>query len=226
MALAANAAVGTLIAFILLRVYFGSAKIALSIAAVIPFGLLFTSAVLLALKRSVNIISLSGMTICLGMTIDNSIVAIESAMQAKDLNEGFFNARLSNFASTVTSAIVFVPLFFIGGIIGELFLDLAISVISALCLSLAYSWTVLPALCVLFLKKDLESAKTLDLPALENKIRGVLKKTNKIKALCPAMTLSFLVLTALLLLPMKKEFQPKKKQPFFNRRCHFLFSCG
>ena len=220
-ALAANAAIGTLIAFILLRAYFGSARIALSIAAAIPLGLFFTAAVLFALKRSLNIISLSGMTICLGMTIDNGIVAIESAMQAKDLREGFFSARLSNFASTVTSAIVFVPLFFIGGIIGELFLDLAISVISALCLSLAYSWTVLPALCVLFLKKDLASAKTLDLSKIENKIRGLLKKTDKIKALCPALTLSFFVLTAILFLPMKKEFQPKKKELFFTEQIFF-----
>ncbi len=229
--LALNALVGVFVAVLLLLAFFKSIKIALCIAAVIPFSLLFTSAALLALKRSLNIMSISGMTICLGMIVDNSIVAIESATKKvkekkfiEALKEAFYSIRLSNTASTTTSAIVFLPIFFIGGIIGELFLDLAISVMSGLFLSLLHSFTVLPALCVLFLKKDLQKAKAFDISWLEKHRQKILQRTNKINFLCPALAALFLLFCAAILIPIKKEFQPKTREKFLCEK--ILFPCG
>lgn len=228
LSLALNALVGTTAALLLLLLFFKSVKISLSVAAVIPFCLLFTCLVLLAFKRSLNIISISGMTICLGMIVDNSIVAVERAIGKKaggdflkQVEEAFLGVRLSNNASTITSAIVFVPIFFIGGIIGELFLDLAISVISGLLFSLFYSFTVLPALCVLFLKDELPKAATMDFSWLEERRQKILTRANKIRFLCPALALAFLFLTLIIALPIKKEFQPKSREKFFCEKIFF-----
>lgn len=221
--LAINSLVGLLIAFFLLLFFFNSVKMSLSIAAVIPFSLLFTCAVLLALKRSLNIISISGMTICLGMIVDNSIVALESACDKK-IDAAFLDVRLSNVASTVTSAIVFLPLLFIGGIIGELFLDLAISVASGLLFSLFYSFSALPALCVLFLREDVKKCKCRAFPLLEERLAKVLRKTNKIRFLCPALALAFTILSLLAMLGLKKEMQEKTREKFFCEK--IVFPCG
>ena len=226
--LAANALVGTAVALLLLFLFFKSVKVSLAVAAVIPFSLFFTCLVLLAFKRSLNIISISGMTICLGMIVDNSIVALEGVIGkkadknfCKNLEEGFLNARLSNTASTLTSAIVFVPLFFVGGVIGELFLDLAISLMSGLFFSLFYSFGVLPAICVLFLKEELEKAKAMDFSWLEKYRKKILQRTNKIPFLCPALALFFTLGAFLFLLPIKKEFQPKTRKDFFCQKISF-----
>lgn len=226
--LAANALVGTAAALLLLFIFFKSVKISLAVAAVIPFSLLFTCLVLLAFKRSLNIISISGMTICLGMIVDNSIVALEGAVGkksgkdfSKNLEEAFLQARLSNTASTLTSAIVFVPLFFLGGIIGELFLDLAASLMSGLAFSLVYSFGVLPAVCVLFLRKDLSNAKAMNFSWLEKRRQRILQRTNKIPFLCPVSALFFALAAFLILIPIKKEFQPKTREDFFCEKLFF-----
>lgn len=226
--LAANALVGTAAALLLLFLFFKSVKISLAVAAVIPFSLLFTSLVLLAFKRSLNIISISGMTISLGMIVDNSIVALEGAIGkkadkdfSKNLEEAFLQARLSNTASTLTSAIVFIPLFFIGGIIGELFLDLAISLMSGLAFSLVYSFGVLPAICVLFLKGELSRAETMDFSWLEKHRQRILQRTNKKRLLCPASALFFTLAAFLILIPIKKEFQPKTRENSFCEKIFF-----
>ena len=223
-----NAAIGSVIAFLLLLLFFKSIKIALSIAAVVPVSLLFTSLVLLCFDKNLNIISISGMTICLGMIIDNSIVAIESVIENKSvkaypkkIEEAFFSVKVSNTASTITSGIVFVPLFFIGGIIGELFIDLAISVMSGLFLSLFYSFTVLPALCLLFLDKELRSVKTFDFSWIERKRKKILEITNPIKGLCPILAALFLLAAALAFIPIKKELQPSARKSFFCERIIF-----
>ena len=227
-ALTINAFAGIAIVLFLLVVFFKSVEIALTVAAVIPFSLIFTSFVLLCFNRSINIISISGMTICLGMIIDNCIVAIESAMEEKPkknwaifIEQAFIKIEKSNTASTITSAIVFLPLFFIEGLIGELFLDLAISVISGLILSLLYSFTVLPAICVLFLQKNLINSKTFDFSWLEKKRQKILQKSDKIKRLCPALSIFFMIFTALLFIPIKKEFQPKTKDAYAMARIFF-----
>jgi multidrug efflux pump subunit AcrB len=226
-----NAVLGCLIAFLLLLGFFKSIKIALSIAAVIPSSLLFTSLVLLSLNKTLNIISISGMTICLGMIIDNNIVAIESGIEnksgkdfSKKIEEAFLSVKLSNTASTITSAIVFVPLFFIGGIIGELFIDLAISVMSGLFLSLVYSFTVLPALCLLFLEKELKAAEPFGFSWIESKRKKILKITNPIKGLCPALAAFFLLAATLVCFPIRKELQPSARESYFCEKINF--PCG
>ncbi len=219
----ASSAAGILISFALILFFFRSGKIACLIACSIPFCVLFSFLVLTLLGRSANIISLTGITICLGMVLDNSIVAIESVLEnnnkeknfSENLKASIENIFLSNKASTITTIIAFVPIFFIGGIIGELFIDLGISVFAGMLFSLIYSFTFLPASCVLFLEEEIKKTKKITFKNLENKYYSIIKKTNKKKFLCPAISAFSLVLCFFILIPIKKELQPKEKENNF-----------
>ena len=230
-----SALAGAAAAFFLLLVFFHSAKIALLIAAEIPLSALFTFFVLLCLGKSANIISIAGVTLCLGMTIDNSIVAMESVLARKrdcdcdcececqdacgcaeeSAAEAVKKIALANTASTTTTIIVFVPVFFIGGVFGELFCDLGIAVLSGMIFSLLFSFTVIPAACPLFLREELQKARLMDLSFLESRWKKILERTNKIKRLCPAAMAASTLLALLILLPIKKEIQPKGAQKSF-----------
>ena len=210
---------GFLISYALILFFFRSFKAAAFIALSIPFCVLFSFLTLAALGRSANLISMCGVTICLGMIIDNSIVAMESAVESakgksvpENVKEAVQKIALSNSASTTTTIAAFVPIFFIGGILGELFCDLGITLISGMLFSLLYSFTALPAACVLFLGNQNERLTLADLSALKKKYEGLLKRTKGAKFLCPAvMALSFAG-AILFLLPIKKELQPKGRE--------------
>ena len=159
-------------------------------------------------------------------SVDESSAALTQVLNVHTMtiDAAFLDVRLSNVASTVTSAIVFLPLLFIGGIIGELFLDLAISVASGLLFSLFYSFSALPALCVLFLREDAKKCKCRAFPLLEERLAKVLRKTNKIRFLCPALALAFTILSLLAMLGLKKEMQEKTREKFFCEK--IVFPCG
>ena len=221
--LAFSALAGVAASFFLILLFFRSVKIAAVIASVIPLSVLFTFFVLLCFGKSVNVISLAGITLCLGMIIDNSIVAMESvldeAKERKDFSKAILDAvekiSLSNSASTLTTIIVFAPLFFIGGIIGELFTDLGIAVLSGMAFSLLFSFSALPAFCVLFLREEAIGAKKIDLSFLQKRYEGIVERVRGKAFLCPAAALAFFAASLLILLPLKKEMQPKGRADSF-----------
>ena len=205
---------GFLISFALLLFFFRSFKAAAFIALSIPFCILFSFLTLLALGKSANLISICGLTICLGMIIDNSIVAMESVIESagESVNEAVQKISLSNSASTTTTIAAFVPVFFIGGILGELFCDLGITIISGMFFSLLYSFTALPAACVLFLKNQKARRDFPKLAALRKRSKALADAAKGVKGLCPkAMALS--LAGALVFLAFtKKEIQPKCRE--------------
>ncbi len=229
-----SALAGIIITIALLYFFLRSAKIAGLIASVIPFSIFFSLFVLFATKRSINLISLSGITICLGMIIDNSIVAVLSIAReiknspAKNTTEfqsatiaGLEKILLSNSASTLTTIIVFLPLFFIDGILGDIFCDLSITVASGMAFSLLFSFTVIPAAAVLFLRQEFSKMKSDTDKTLEKKYRRILEKTLDIKILPAAIVALSIFASAIFLLPLKKELQPKSAQNDFLVQIHF-----
>lgn len=224
-----NALFGTAITFFLIYLFFKSLKIALLISSTIPFCILFCFLVLAAFGKSANIISLTGVTICLGMIVDNSIVAMESAIGSIEGQKNFSCAlknamqevSLPNTASTLTTIIAFVPIFFIGGIIGELFTDLGISVLAGMAFSLLYSFTFIPAASVLFLKAEIAKTKAPEMKKCEAFYQRLLKKSAQAKRLLPLVTAACLLLALALLIPMKKELQPKSAKKEFAAMIFF-----
>ncbi len=209
--------VGVFISFLLIIFFFKSFKIAGIISFSIPFCVLFSFLILKLFGRSANIISITGITICLGMVIDNSIVAMESIVDCVNDKNNYMGKIefaiekiiLPNTASTITTIIAFVPIFFVGGIIGELFIDLGITILSGMAFSLFYSFTFLPAVCVLFFKNEFQNHKKIKLLFLENNYKRILEKTNKIKCLWAPTSFFSLIVTIAILIPIKKELQPR-----------------
>lgn len=253
--LAFSATAGFVITFLILRLFFKSVLLALFAASVIPFSLFWTASILMLFARSINLISLSGITICLGMIIDNCIIAIMSIIKEsggkgggrrqspKNFDEAIETAigkiSLSNSASTLTTIIVFLPLFFIKGILGELFMDLAVTVVSGMIFSLIFSWTIIPAVSKLFLEKEIRAAAfvscTLPGSLPDSYGTGTLSKhylsfLRRIKVgeknLFVPLLLLFSLLSVLLFFPLKKEIQAAEYSDTFDVSVNFLPGTG
>jgi multidrug efflux pump subunit AcrB len=139
--------------------FFRSLKLSLLITGIIPLSALFSILVLKLCGHSLNVMSLSGISIGIGMVVDAGAVTAESIRRetGKGSNgpleaaviRGAEATVLSNFASSFSTAIVFAPVFFIGGLLGELFTGMAVALIASLSISCVLSFTYIPALWVL-----------------------------------------------------------------------------
>lgn len=152
-----------LMAFIVLFLFLRNIKPSLIITVSIPTSVLATFAFMYLLDMNLNIISLGGISIGVGMLVDNSVVVLENIYRYRKLGYeaeeaaylGTKEISLSVMASTLTTVAVFIPLIFIKGIIGQVFFDLSMTVCIALVSSLIVSLTFVPMACSKLLKKDI-----------------------------------------------------------------------
>lgn len=122
------------------------------VALSIPLSLLITLLAFKLLGISLNIISLSGLILGVGMIVDNSIIVIDNILQklhsgntlAEAICQGTAEVFTPMLSSVLTTCSVFVPLIFIGGMTGALFYDQSMGIAIALFASLAVSMIVLP----------------------------------------------------------------------------------
>jgi multidrug efflux pump subunit AcrB len=138
--------------------FFRSFKVSLLIMGIIPLSALFAVLVLKICGQSLNVMSLSGVSMGIGMVIDSGAVTAESIRREFEkkspetaetlVARGAESASLSNFASSLSTVIVFAPVFFIGGLLGELFSGMAMGLIASISISCLLSFTYIPALSV------------------------------------------------------------------------------
>lgn len=127
-------------------------RLALLVAMSIPLSLIITLLCFRAIGITLNIISLSGLILGVGMIVDNSIIVIDNIMQklregkplADAVAEGAQEVFTPMLSSVLTTCSVFLPLIFIGGMAGALFFDQSMGITIALFASLAVSMVVLP----------------------------------------------------------------------------------
>ena len=132
----------------------------------IPLSVLSGILLMYAASMSLNFMSLAGLAIAVGRVVDDSIVVLENVyrhvqqgkprMEAALVGTGEVGAAIMS--STLTTVVVFIPLAFIQGIVGEFFTPFALSVSFALLASTAVALTAVPVLCVILLRQgDLPS---------------------------------------------------------------------
>ncbi|TDG15444.1 efflux RND transporter permease subunit [Seongchinamella unica] len=118
----------------------------------IPLCIIVAFLGLLMAGRTINVISLAGIAFALGMTLDNSIVVLESIELERRKGAGRFDAALAGvskvwpavFASTMTTVLVFLPVAFIEQEAGQLYSDVAIAISAAILASMLVAVTVVP----------------------------------------------------------------------------------
>jgi hydrophobe/amphiphile efflux-1 (HAE1) family protein len=147
-----------LVIFLFLRTIWATVIPSLSV----PLSLLTTFAVMYVAGFSLDNISLMALTISVGFIVDDAIVMIENIVRYIEQGMRPFDAALKGagqigftiISITFSLIAVFIPLFFMGGVIGRLFREFAITVSVAVAASAVVSLTLTPVLCSLFLKEQ------------------------------------------------------------------------
>ena len=159
-----NLVIGGLLAILVLIFFLKDAKPTLIIACSIPISLLFAITLMYFTGVTLNIISLSGLALGVGMLVDNSIVVIENIYRLRSEGAPAHKAAVAGanqvagaiFASTLTTVCVFLPIVFTQGISRELFTDMGLTIGYSLMASLIVALTLVPALGSTVLKTTVE----------------------------------------------------------------------
>lgn len=159
-----NMIVGAILAVLILILFLKDIKPTLVIACSIPLSVVFAIVLMYFTGISLNIISLSGLALGVGMLVDNSIVVIENIYRLR--NQGFSIRKAAVegagqvagaiFASTLTTVCVFAPIIFTEGITRQLFVDIALTIAYTLAASLIVALTFVPMMASGVLKNTKE----------------------------------------------------------------------
>ena len=157
-----NLAYGGVLTIIVLLLFLRSGRSTLIIALAIPTSIVGTFLILNLLGRSLNVVSLAGLAFAIGMLVDNSVVVLENIYRRWQQGEAAFAAAVSGtkevwgavVASTLTTLAVFLPVLFIQEESGQLFLDVALAISSAVGLSLVVSVTLVPTAAARLLRQQ------------------------------------------------------------------------
>ncbi len=158
-----NILIGGILTIIVLLVFLRDARSTLVIGLAIPTSIIGTFLILHALGRSLNVISLAGLSFAVGMLVDNSVVVLENIFRYYQMGErpwaaavkGTKEVWMAVVASTLTTLAVFIPVIFIEEEAGQLFRDIALAISGAVGLSLIVSVTVVPVAASRLLKQHL-----------------------------------------------------------------------
>ena len=151
------AILGGLIAIFVLYGFLRDARATMIVGVAIPVSVIGTFLLMHTNDISLNIMSLGGIALAVGMLVDNSIVVLENIVRKKEQGDGIVEAAQNGttevggavVAATLTTIAVFFPMVFISGIAGQLFKDQALTVTFALIFSLVVALTLIPMLASL-----------------------------------------------------------------------------
>ncbi len=177
-----NLLMGAGLAVLVLLLFLRDIRSTLVIAISIPFSVIATFVLMYFGKLTLNIMTMGGLALGVGMLVDNSIVVIENIYQHVEKGESPVQAAISGAeevgmaitASTLTTVVVFLPVAFVGGVSGILFKELALTVTFSLMASLVVALTVVPMLASKFFAsmKHRKDPGTMVGPALRRKHRS------------------------------------------------------
>ncbi|MCK6502508.1 efflux RND transporter permease subunit [Myxococcota bacterium] len=161
--------IGALLAIVVMYLFLRAVRPTLIIAAVIPLSLLATFIPIYATGDTLNMMTMGGLVLGIGMLVDNAVVVIENIFRhleegrsrAEAAKRGAREVGMAIVASTATTMVVFLPILFSQGLAGQLARGLAITVAAALLGSLFVALTIVPMLASVFFSAH-ESGGVLD----------------------------------------------------------------
>ena len=169
------AALGGILAFMVLLGFLGNWRSATTIVTAIPISILATFALMYLAGISLNIMSLGGLALGVGMLVDNGVVVLENIRRYQDSDnwpietsivKGTDEVKLAISSSTLAHIIVFLPVIFVAGFAGQFMSQLALTISFALLASLAVSLFLNPMLI------SLEKSDKFKLPQASSRIEA------------------------------------------------------
>lgn len=156
-----NLLMGAILAIIILFLFLRDIKPTVIVACSIPISVVFAIVLMYFSNVTLNMISLSGLAIGVGMLVDNSVVVIENIYRLRGLGYSPIQASLNGAkqvagaiaSSTLTTICVFLPIVFVEGITRQLFVDMALTIAYSLLASLIVALTLVPAMGQRMLRK-------------------------------------------------------------------------
>ena len=154
---------GALFAIIILLLFLRDIKPTVITLLSIPVSIMFAIVMMYFSGVSLNMISLSGLAVAVGMLVDNSIVVIENTFRLRRMGVPAGKAAVAGAkqvsaaiaSSTLTTVCVFVPILFVEGITRELFTDMALTITYSLLASLVIALSLVPAMSSMMFRRDM-----------------------------------------------------------------------
>ncbi|MBR1773329.1 MAG: efflux RND transporter permease subunit [Eubacterium sp.] len=181
-----NMILGAALAILVLIIFLRDIRPTIIIACAIPLSVIFAIVLMYFTNISLNIISMSGLTLGIGMLVDNSIVVIENIYRLRKEGETIKKAAVYGASqvagaitsSTLTTMCVFLPIVFTDGLTRQLFVDMGLTIAFTLLASLLVALTLVPAMAQGLLRNSKEKESSGDnafMRGYDKVIRGALK---------------------------------------------------
>ena len=177
---AREAVIAACLTAIMILVFLGSWRSTLIIAVSIPLSIICSLLVLGALGETINIMTLGGLALAVGILVDDATVEIENINrnleEGKEIEQAILDGAaqiaIPAFVSTLSICIVFVPMFFLTGVAKYLFVPLAEAVVFAMLASYLLSRTIVPTMAKYLLKEHDKQAEALKKSSRNPLVRG------------------------------------------------------
>lgn len=212
-----NLLVGAFLAVVILFLFLKDIRPTLIVACSIPLSVVAAVVLMYFSGVTLNVISLSGLALGVGMLVDNSVVVIENIFRMRNEEgvsvrkaaiEGARQVTGAIIASTLTTVCVFAPIVFTEGITKQIFVDLALTLAYSLLASLVVSLTLVPAMAQGLLRKD-KIRKEGIFEKLQNGYGFLLEKVIHKKAIILLVSLGLLILFVCLAFTRGMSFMPE-----------------
>ncbi len=216
-----NLLFGAVLAILILFVFLRDIRPTFIIACSIPISLMAAIVLMYFSGVTLNIISLSGLALGVGMLVDNSIVVIENIYRMRNEEgadvktaavQGAKQVAGAIFASTLTTVCVFAPIVFVQGITRQLFVDMALTIAYSLLASLGVALTLVPMMSAGMLKKK-QKSEGKGFLKLQNIYGGLIGTALKYKVVVLLVALVLLITSTALSLSRGTAFMPEMESP-------------
>lgn len=194
------------------------------VAAAIPVSLIFTVAILYVFGESLNIITLSGLMLAVGMLIDNAVVVVENIFRHREMGseaaeaavEGANEVGLAIVSGTITTIIVFTPLFFLPETqMGAQFRAFGISISFTMLASLGVAFTLIPLLAMKLLGGKMpEPGRAMT--AVNNAYRRLLDRALEYRYVTAGISAILFLAGGSVLMSLPRELMPEQDNRFIR----------
>lgn len=157
-----SAIIAFVLSFVVIYFFLRNIRGSIIMGISIPLSVIATFAVMYAANVTLNIISMAGLALAIGMLVDNSIVVLENIYRHQEMEKNLIESAdvgtsevgMAITASTLTTISVFVPVLFVPNITGQLFKDMVLTISYSLIVSLIVAVTIVPMMTTRILKLE------------------------------------------------------------------------